>query len=298
MTLTAEEMGAAKRLDPATLYRYERIAAADTVPADITDDHVESFRRDGFIAFENVLNPGEVAEARAALSHLILGKVPDYKGLEPEAEHREIWPTLTPEERADRIRKVWLFSEYEPRLKWVGTQHPAIQKILTRLLGETPHMIQDMALLKPPHVGREKPWHQDMAYFRWGPPEKILGIWIALDPATAENGCMHVLPGTHREGPVPHYHLRDCQIEDDRVETERDVIVPLAPGGVLFFSSLLHHGTPPNRSSNRRWALQYHYRAESAMPINRREHADLYFDGDIYVGCLAPSGTPVADITP
>jgi phytanoyl-CoA hydroxylase len=82
------------------------------------------------------------------------------------------------------------------------------------------------------------------------------------------------------------------------VETERDVIVPLEPGGVLFFSSLLHHGTPPNRSSSRRWALQYHYRADSAVPINRREHADLYFDGDIYTGCLAPSGTLVSDITP
>ena len=287
MTLAAED-----------LYRYERVADAPTLPEEITDSHVASYWRDGYIAFENVLTPKEVAEARSALSDLIHGVIPDYKGLEPEAEEKAVWPTLTPAERADKIRKVFRFVEYEPRLQWVGVEHPAIQRILTRLLGETPHLIQDMALLKPPHVGREKPWHQDMAYFRWGPPEKIIGIWIALDPATAENGCMHVLPGTHREGPVPHYHLRDCQIADERVEISRDVIVPLAPGGVLFFSSLLHHGTPPNRSANRRWALQYHYRAESAVPINHQEHADLYFDGDIYVGCLAPGGTRVADITP
>ena len=287
MTITAEN-----------LYCCERVADVPSLPEAITDSHVAEYWRDGYIAFENVLTSDEVATAREALSDLIHDKVPGYKGLEPEAEQKEIWPTLSPSERADKVRKVFLFSAYEPRLRGIGVEHPAIQRILTRLLGEAPHMIQDMALLKPPHGGREKPWHQDMAYFRWGPPEKIIGIWIALDPATAENGCMHVLPGTHREGPVPHYHLRDCQIADERVEISRDVIVPLAPGGVLFFSSLLHHGTPPNRSATRRWALQYHYRAESALPINRREHADLYFDGDIYVGCLAPGGTPVSDLTP
>lgn len=286
MTLTAD------------LYRYDRIATVEAMPETITNAHVDSYRRDGYIVFENVLTPDEVKKARQALTDLVHGRVPSYKGLEPEAEQKEVWPTLSADERADKVRKVFLFCEYEPRLKWVGTEHPAIQNILARLLGEAPHLIQDMALLKPPEGGREKPWHQDMAYFRWGPPERIIGVWIALDPATAENGCMHVLPGTHQEGPVPHYHVRDCQIADARVEIERDVIVPLAPGGVLFFSSLIHHGTPPNNSLSRRWALQYHYRGESAVPVNRREHADLYFDGDIYAGCLAPSGTPIEDLTP
>jgi phytanoyl-CoA hydroxylase len=297
MTLTINGT-ASNNSDPADLYRYDRVASVCSLEDEISDSQVQDYWRDGYIAFENVLTTGEVDEARQALSDLIHGKVADYKGLEPEKEHAATWPTLSAEERADTVRKLFLFSEFEPRLKWVGTEHTAIQRILTRLLGEPPQMIQDMALLKPPHIGREKPWHQDMAYFRWGPPEKIIGVWIALDPATAENGCMHVVPGTHREGPVPHFHVRDCQMADAHVEIERDVIVPLAPGGVLFFSSLLHHGTPPNQSSNRRWALQYHYKATSAVPINRREHADLYFDGDLYAGCLAPSGTLVADITP
>jgi ectoine hydroxylase-related dioxygenase (phytanoyl-CoA dioxygenase family) len=298
MTITTDPIYSPGRTDPAGPYRYDRVAAVEPLPDTIGDSQAASYSRDGFIAFQNVLTADEVAQARAALSDLIHDKVPNYKGLEPEPEQKAIWPTLSPSERADKIRKLFRFSEYEPRLKSIGTEHPAIQRVLRRLLGETPHMIQDMALLKPPNGGREKPWHQDMAYFRWGPPEKIIGIWIALDPATAENGCMHVVPGTHREGPVPHHHLRDCQIADERVAVERDVIVPLEPGGVLFFSSLLHHGTPPNHSSNRRWALQYHYRAESAVPINRREHADLYFEGDFYAGCHAPSGTLLADITP
>ena len=72
----------------------------------------------------------------------------------------------------------------------------------------------------------------------------------------------------------------------------------LAIGGtILFFASLLQHGTPPNQSPERRWAIQYHYAARSCTRISRREHAALYFDGDLYAGCQAPTGTRVADLT-
>jgi phytanoyl-CoA hydroxylase len=125
----------------------------------------------------------------------------------------------------------------------------------------------------------------------------VIGVWIALDPATAENGCMHALPGTHREGPVAHRHVRDCQIPDDRVAVARDVMVPLAPGGAMFFSALVHHGTPPNASPHRRWALQFHYAAESCVRVGVRAHADLFFDGDVYAGCRHPGpDTPLASL--
>src|SRR4029453_617738 len=115
---------------------------------------------------------------------------------------------------------------------------------VAQLLGSGARLIQDMALLKPPFRGSEKPWHQDTAYFDWTPLSGILGVWIALDEATVDNGCMQVIPGTHIEGPVAHYHVRDCQLDDGRVAVQRIATIPLQPGGVLFFSGLLHHGQP------------------------------------------------------
>jgi len=95
--------------------------------------------------------------------------------------------------------------------------------------------------------------------------------------------------------PVPHVHARDCQIADERVAVQKQIMVPLAPGGALFFSALLHHGTPPNDSPLRRWAVQYHYAGESAEPIDEAQHAALYFAGDRYAGCRdehdLPAGT-------
>ena len=269
------------------LYRFDRTASALSSPNTLTDEHLAAYRRDGFLAIDGVLSPLEVESAKAALADLLYFRVPDAERLvQPEPAVRDAWPSLSPHEKVAATRKLFRFIEFEPRLKALALEHPTIQAILTRLLGDVPVLLQDMALLKPPHIGTEKPWHQDMAYFSWGPPEKIVGVWIALDAATPENGCMHVLPGTHLEGTKPHFHVRDCQLADEAVEVERDVLVPLAPGGALFFSSLLHHGTPPNASPNRRWALQYHYRAASATPVTREEHARLFFDGDLYAGCL------------
>jgi phytanoyl-CoA hydroxylase len=279
------------------LYRFDRAASALPGP-DAVDSHaVDFYHRQGYLVVAGVLSPTEVGEAKSALADLLYGRVPGYDGLQPEPEIRDRWGAMTADERVDSVRKIWLFVGHEPRLEAL-TRHPRIEGILGRLLGEPSRLIQDMALLKPPHIGTEKPWHQDMAYFGYAPPEKLAGVWIALDAATAENGCMHVLPGTHREGPVPHTHARDCQIADDRVEVGRDMMVPLEPGGALFFSPMLHHGTPPNASPHRRWAIQYHYAAHSAVKTDRRDHAALYFDGDRYAGCRGGMGTPLGELQP
>ena len=54
--------------------------------------------------------------------------------------------------------------------------------VVRRIIGEEPMLFQDMALLKPPRVGREKPWHQDHAYFDLELRTRVVGVWIALDP--------------------------------------------------------------------------------------------------------------------
>jgi phytanoyl-CoA hydroxylase len=120
-----------------------------------------------------------------------------------------------------------------------------------------------MALIKPPLIGREKPWHQDFAYFNLPLGTPVVGVWIALDEALIENGCMHVIPDSHRDGPVVHFQRRDWQICDTDVNVRQVVAVPLQPGSCLLFDGLLHHGTPPSQSRLRRRAVQYHYKPAS-----------------------------------
>lgn len=84
-----------------------------------------------------------------------------------------------------------MFVDHDERLRAIA-EHRGLRAIVERMLGGPAQLIQDMALIKPPHGGREKPWHQDKAYFDYPVGTPVVGIWIALDAATVENGCMHV----------------------------------------------------------------------------------------------------------
>lgn len=271
-----------------TLYRTDDSALGTVLPAwrdRWTDAEVEQYRTEGYLAMEGLLTPDEVATAKAALSDIAWRRVWNEKvGVQEEPYYR----TGGTDERIDdpelRIRKVWLFCQADPRLAGLAAS-PRLMPLLDQLVGAGHRLIQDMALLKPPFVGAEKPWHQDTAYFDYTPLGGVIGVWIALDEATVANGCMQVIPGSHLAGPTQHYHVRDCQLDDRKVAVDRAVVVPLKPGGALFFSGLIHHGTPPNTSGDRRRALQFHYAAAACQKMTIREHGALFDDGGAYAGC-------------
>ena len=225
----------------------------------IGPEEIARYREQGFLAVENAFAPTEVSAAIEGLLDLIMGRPAGFKGILFEAKARELLPALSVEQRQDAVRRLAAFVEVEPRLKAMS-HHVRLLAVVRALLGgREPKLFQDMALLKPPHLGREKPWHQDHAYFDYPLGTPIVGVWIALDEATIENGCMQILPGRHREGPVVHFQRRDWQICDDTILGTRSLAVPLKPGGLMLFDGLLPHGTPHNQSSLRRRALQFHY---------------------------------------
>lgn len=262
-------------------------------PERFSVEEVGRFQRDGFIAIDRLLTTDEVADAQRAVSDLIAGRIEGYKGL--EYERGVDLSGINPSEREPHVRKLWSFVAHCQQLNDLA-QHPRLLEILEKLICSPVKLIQDMALLKPPHIGGEKPWHQDNAYFLMEPLEKVVGVWIALDRATVENGCMHVIPGSHRFGPRPHYHDRDCQLPDDAIDVSHDTTIPLEPGGALIFSSLLHHGTPPNASADRRRALQFHYASIHCTRMSDARHQEMFRDPahpDKYTACATfQNGVP------
>jgi phytanoyl-CoA hydroxylase len=264
------------------LYRSTRAHTPVSGPDAVDDAAVATFRDLGFIAVEGVFDAAAIAAAHDGVAKVIADGDPKIIQFEPSMQKTEIDPAR----REAAVRKLMGFVDAEPRLKALA-DGAAMLSIVRKLIGTDVRLIQDMGLLKPPHIGSEKPWHQDTAYFRYQPLDKILGCWVALDPATPENGCMHVIPGSHRDGPKPHYHDRDCQLPDDAVDVEHDVVVPLKPGGVLFFSGLLHHGTPPNSSPLRRRAMQFHYASVDCTPLDAESHARHFHDAKGFAGCTS-----------
>ncbi|MCY4062434.1 MAG: phytanoyl-CoA dioxygenase family protein [Chloroflexi bacterium] len=255
---------------PAGLYDYsaEITTGIDGFDA-VTNADIEQFHALGFLVIHNAIDRAAIESGRAAIRDLILNR--DNNNIMVEAVVGERFYELPDEERLDSVRKMMPVVPFDARLK-TASENPALLAVLGSIMGEPAVLSQDQAMLKPPRIGREKPWHQDMAYFDYPPGTTIVGAWIALDEATPENGCMMVIPGSHHEGPMPHWTRRDWQICDTDVRVGEIVAVPLPPGGCLLFHCLLHHGSPPTRSHRRRWALQFHYGPAS---VNRLPNSDL-----------------------
>lgn len=270
---------------PPHLYHFDGIATGVETLDSVTDADVERFREQGFLVVNQAFTPEEVQEALDGLFYLISGQNPDFRVIMLENVAKGVPVSeLSPEERQDFVRKFMWFVDHDERLKALS-QHPKLLAVLARLIGETPFLFQDMALIKPPRIGREKPWHQDHAYFNLPLETPVVGVWIALDQATPDNGCMVIIPGSHREGPVIHFKRRDWQICDTHVNNHGALAVPLEPGGCLFFHSLIHHGTPTNNSDQRRRAVQFHYRPESAPKTSIEERLAIFGEEGKDVTC-------------
>lgn len=251
---------------PPELYQAEVAAEGLQGFGAVTDEEIARFHEQGYLVINDAFTAEEVAAGLNGLHDLINGKYPGYRGVQYEKGAREILDSVGPDERQDYVRKLWKMATASPELAAMSS-HPQLIELISRIMGDQPELFQDQALLKPPLIGREKPWHQDNAYFNLPPETTIVGVWIALDEAIPENGCMYIIPGTHREGPVVHFKRRDWQICDTDVAAPEALTVPLKPGGCLIFHGLLHHGTPPSRSPRRRRALQFHYKPASATAI-------------------------------
>ena len=224
----------------------------------VTDEHIGEFHKQGFLSIQNAFSQDEVEGAIDAVSLLIAGQKEDFKGVQFEKGTRDYLANGDDLQREVLVRKLTRFVGFDTRLDVLG-ENEKLLKILTQVMGESPKLFANQAMLKPPGIGREKPWHQDHAYFDLPLDTCIVSAWVALDNATPENGCMHVIPGSHLDGPVVHFNRRDWQICDTDVARDRITAVPLSPGGVLLWHGRLHHGTPANHSDKRRRALQLHY---------------------------------------
>ena len=257
------------------LYRYATVAEGIDHFDDLTDEGVRRFHEQGFLVVNRAFSETEARSALEGLIDLVDGKNPDFKGLQFEVSVKDVLPTLSREQKADVVRKLMLWVGYDARLDALA-EHPKLLGALASLMGESPALFSNQAMLKPPRIGREKPWHQDHAYFNLPMGTCIISAWVALDEATPENGCMHVIPGSHRDGPVVHFKRRDWQICDTQIATDRIAAVPLKPGGCLLWNGLLHHGSPATRSPKRRRALQLHYVPASAGRITAEERLAVF----------------------
>jgi ectoine hydroxylase-related dioxygenase (phytanoyl-CoA dioxygenase family) len=139
---------------------------------------------------------------------------------------------------------------------------PAIARRVAALLGcERVQLLQDTALVKPPQSEARVEWHQDHTYTGYLDTTAVVSVRLALTPCTLESGCLRVLDGSHRWGPLARSRaLAAAEVDDESALLppgweERIVEIELAPGDVSVHHCLTVHGSEENRSDRPRRTL-------------------------------------------
>jgi len=142
--------------------------------------------------------------------------------------------------------------------------HPQILNSIEQLIGEN-IILWGSAFFTKKGDGKRTPWHQDSAYWPIV-PMAACSAWIAFDYTTRENGCMQIIPGSHKEGrQFSHFGSTadDIVLKQELSENELPNVEPvdviLEPGMVSFHHPLVLHGAEPNTSEARRGGLAYRY---------------------------------------
>lgn len=251
----------------------------------ITDEQKQFFEENGYIVVRGLFTAEEVAFYREHyMTMREQGAWPgDFGGVDAtSSDPLKRYPRMIHMHRWDDVSLQWM----------IDTR---LNACMTALLGREPFAVQTMLYFKPAGA-RGQALHQDQYYLRVR-PGTCMAAWMALDRCDEENGCLQVVPGSHR-WPVL------CTIKADTTQSFTDVTVPvpddqevrpviMEEGDVLFFHGSLVHGSFPNTSSDRfRRALIGHYIEGDAEQVGGYYHPALRMNGTPIEIKLSEGGDP------
>lgn len=172
---------------------------------------------------------------------------------------------LDPESfRCDSIHDVQRYSARMTRL----ITDPRIVELFVDLIGPNVALHHTKYHAKPPEMGAPFPLHQDYPYFPHEGNSMMLGA-LFLDDTNEENGCLGVVPGSHRRGILPVVGPDEKYLDPAAHPLESLTLLPASRGSMLFFNYLTVHGSSPNRSRSVRRVLFIQVRDPEDRPTEK-----------------------------
>ncbi|MEZ4621489.1 MAG: phytanoyl-CoA dioxygenase family protein [Caldilineaceae bacterium] len=211
----------------------------------LSKSQIDFFHREGYLTLHALTTVEEVVQLQAIYDRLFA-----VKAGRAEGDHLDL-VTTDEDDQVPVLPQILNPAKYAPELVDTLFRANALA-IAKQLLGESATGGGDHAILKPPHTAATTPWHQDEAYWDAGKEYNALSIWIPLQAATLENGCMHFVPGTQRQEVLPHHPIgndpRVIGLEVDAVEQwiAEAVACPIPAGGATIHHARTLHYTGPN----------------------------------------------------
>jgi hypothetical protein len=245
------------------------------VPQIVSEAQVRAFVEDGYLVVPDLITPEEIEALRRDTVFLARGGYPceSLKPLSPDLSDAEALQNILCIHQPHFISPVMAQHVCHPKICGILSQITAAH--LPYWDGSVKCM-QSMLFVKPPQF-QGQAWHQDEIYIPTR-DRSLIGAWTAMDDATIENGCLWVLPGSHRAGYL--YPQRghnnpdefDFAQESYGFDDSKEVPVEVNTGSVVFFNGYLLHRSRKNRGTTYRRVLVNHYmNAWSLLPWSLKE---------------------------
>lgn len=159
-------------------------------------------------------------------------------------------------------------------------REPEIVELVSDVLGDDVILWGCHVFCKPGGDGYETPWHQDGHYWPIRPLATCTA-WVALDASTQENGCLRVIPGSHK-GKVMHEHLHEDRTDlvlsqrtsEAAFDAKTAVDLELEPGQMSLHDVYMIHGADANRSPHRRAGVALRYMPATSVFERNLKPAD------------------------
>jgi hypothetical protein len=219
----------------------------------LSDEQVEFYREQGYLAGVKMLNDGQVESLRAEVKQLV----------DPQHPGNDLFYEFNSNESADPQKILfhalgaWRITPGLHDILW----NPGFTVPASQLLDGAVRFWHDQIFYKPAHHGGVVIWHQDYSYWTRTQPMAHLSCWIGLDDSTRENGCVHYVPGSHRWNLLPRADFAndmDAILNALTPEQERQfkpVAIELKRGECSFHHPLMVHGSYENRTDKSRRAV-------------------------------------------
>ena len=239
---------------------------------------IMQFRSDGYVVARGLAARGECAAFKAIAQRDLDGVKPP---VEYEAETR--YPGAPPSLDAPggkTVRRLLQAYARDPAIAHWATQ-PAIAARLKQVIGPRVELSQahhNCVMTKNPRYSSVTHWHQDIRYWSFERPE-LVSVWLALGREFLENGCLLVLPGTHKmeikaeQLDAPLFLRPEVPENQKLIATQRRV--ELDVGDVLFFHCRLFHAAGHNQTADTKLSLVFSYHAADNRPLAGTRSAGL-----------------------